>query len=95
MNIINDKMISESGMQRYEYSFEHELNIHLMKKDKYGSYCFYQDAQEVEYRNNKLREALEEIKKGDGAYDMDKLKHASNCIENMISIAEKALKEIK
>lgn len=40
-----------------------------------------------------LLEALIEISKGDGPYDMDKLKHASNCIENMKSIAEQAIKK--
>ena len=46
---------------------------------------------QIEAENKELRESLKEIIKGDGAYDMDRLKHASNCIENMKSIALKAL----
>ena len=38
-----------------------------------------------------LVEALEEIKKGEGAYSQDHLTHANNTIENMKSIAEEAL----
>lgn len=41
-----------------------------------------------------LLEALKEIAKGDGAYDTDKLKHGSNCIDNMKELAEQALKLI-
>ena len=36
---------------------------------------------------DEAREALKEIAKGEGAYDMDQLKHASNTIDNMKSIA--------
>ena len=43
------------------------------------------------YRNE-LLEALKEIAKGNGAYDMDKWKHAENCIENMKDIALTAIK---
>lgn len=41
--------------------------------------------------NKKLKEALLEISKGEGAYDMDRLKHASNTIETMKQIAITAL----
>ena len=39
--------------------------------------------------------ALEEIAKGEGAYSRDQLTHANNTIENMLSIAEKAIKKAK
>jgi len=41
---------------------------------------------------DKLREALEEIKLGRGAYDQDQFQHAVNTIESMKQIADKALK---
>jgi hypothetical protein len=37
--------------------------------------------------------ALEEIAKGEGAYNRDPLQHAMNCIDNMKSIAALALAE--
>ena len=40
-----------------------------------------------------LLKALKEIAKGEGPYDMDHLKHASNTIDNMKEIANKAIKE--
>ncbi|MBD3180757.1 hypothetical protein GF312_00595 [Candidatus Poribacteria bacterium] len=49
--------------------------------------------QELEDCVENLISALEEIKKGAGAYDMDKLKHASNTIENMKEIAETAIRQ--
>jgi len=39
-----------------------------------------------------MLEKLKEIAKGDGAYDMDQLKYAGNCIENMKSLALGAIK---
>lgn len=41
----------------------------------------------------RLKEALREIAKGEGAFSTDRLTHAQNCIENMIDIATDALKE--
>lgn len=38
-----------------------------------------------------MREALEEIAKGEGGYSLDPLKHAENTITNAIEIAQKAL----
>ena len=48
------------------------------------------------YRNSliekkKMKEALEEITKGEGRYDMDHLVHASNTIEDMRKLAKEAL----
>ena len=40
-----------------------------------------------------LLEALIEIAKGEGAFDFDRLIHANNTIENMKSIAQKAIKK--
>lgn len=39
-----------------------------------------------------LTEALEEISRGEGAYDMEPLKHAGNVIDNLVGIAKQALK---
>lgn len=49
----------------------------------------------LEAQNAELREALEEIQKGDGAYSENVLQHAANTIENMVDIATKALKRAK
>ncbi len=38
-----------------------------------------------------LQDALSEIKKGAGRFDLDRLKHAGNCIDNMKAIAVDAL----
>lgn len=40
-----------------------------------------------------LKEALEEIQKGEGAYDFNPANHAVNCINNMKSIATEALRQ--
>jgi len=40
-----------------------------------------------------MLEALKEISKGNGRYDMDKLKHASNTIEDMKELAISAIKK--
>ena len=41
----------------------------------------------------RLRAALAEIAKGEGAFSLDRFTHACNCIENMKSIAKSALRE--
>ena len=40
---------------------------------------------------SKLRQILEKITKGEGAYSRDHLTHASNCIESMKSLAKEGL----
>lgn len=45
--------------------------------------------------HDEMLEALTEISKGEGAYDMDKLKHASNTIENIKSIANNIIEKVK
>jgi len=42
-----------------------------------------------------LKEILEEIEKGEGAYSRDVLKHAENTIENMKTLATKGLGILK
>ncbi len=42
-----------------------------------------------------LLEALERIAKGEGAFSMDPLKHAENCIEDMKLIANLAIAKAK
>jgi len=39
----------------------------------------------------KVIELLEEIALGQGAYSMDKLRHAENCIKSMKNLAQEAL----
>ena len=39
-----------------------------------------------------IKQILEEIAKGEGAYDTDQLTHAGNCIQNMKQLANKGLK---
>jgi hypothetical protein len=41
--------------------------------------------------NQKLRDALKEIQKGEGRYHLDPLEFATNTIESMITIATLAL----
>jgi len=64
-----------------------------------GSICHITSWSE-EYANAKLiaaapdlLKALKEISLGNGAYDPDQLKHASNCIDNMKLLALEAIKK--
>jgi hypothetical protein len=45
--------------------------------------------------NEELINALQEIAKGEGAFNRDPLKHAENTIENMKTIARKALQKTR
>ena len=45
----------------------------------------------LEVNGPKLLEALKEIAKGEGKYNRDPLQHAENTIENMKTIANKAI----
>lgn len=49
---------------------------------------------ELEAQRDDLVKAMEEISKGEGAFDMDPLEHAANCINNMKGIAKHVLKAI-
>ena len=42
-----------------------------------------------------MREALQEITRGEGAFSRDPLKHAENTIESLMAIAEAALPKAK
>jgi len=74
-------------MSRYEYAKEETNN----DRD-----CIVSDitAREDLYISiiEQVKKALKEIQKGEGAYSLDPLTHAGNCIENMKDIAEQALK---
>ena len=48
---------------------------------------------DLEKENERLREALQEISKGEGAFNRDPLKHCSNTVEDMKAMAKAALKE--
>lgn len=41
--------------------------------------------------NQRLRQALEEIAKGEGPYSRDQLTHAGNVIDNLTTLAKQAL----
>lgn len=45
--------------------------------------------------NERLKTALLEIAKGEGAFSLDPLTHAQNCIEDMKRIAHEAIKTAK
>lgn len=47
--------------------------------------------EEADAEIERLRAALEEIAEGKGAYSMDPLEHAGNCIDDMKELARKAL----
>ena len=47
---------------------------------------------DAESENARLRAALEEIAKGEGAFSRDRLEHATNVIENAIELAKEALR---
>lgn len=48
----------------------------------------------IRKQRNDLLEALKEIAKGEGRYDMDQLKHASNTVEDMKNLALTAIKKL-
>ena len=52
-----------------------------------------EEANKLLAENKRLRAALEEIAKGEGAFSRDRLEHATNVIENAIDLAKQALKE--
>ncbi len=54
----------------------------------------WRECQRLKAEVERLREALDEIAKGEGPYSIDPITHASNCIEAMKAIANKAL-EVK
>ena len=47
----------------------------------------------LKFENERYRKALQEISKGEGRYDTDRLIHLENTLADMIEIAENALKE--
>ena len=62
-------------------------------KDKLTDYeMLKKDYLKVTTQNAAMLEALREIEKGEGAYSLDPLKHASNTVNNMKRIATKAIK---
>ncbi len=52
-----------------------------------------QELEQVKAENEKLREALIQIAKGEGRFSRDPLTHASNTIEDMKALADTALLE--
>jgi hypothetical protein len=54
--------------------------------------CIEKTLDKLQTENDKLKEALREIEKAEGAYSQDDLTFAQNTIMNMQSIATEALK---
>jgi len=65
----------------------------LFDGEPYHTGACYEVAK-LRVENEQLKLALKEIAKGEGAFSLDPLTHASNTIDNMKEIAEKALEEI-
>lgn len=53
------------------------------------------ELEKTKQQNVILMDAMKEIAKGEGAFSMDKLTHANNTIDNMMSIAKQALSQVK
>ena len=70
---------------------ETELN-EIEARAKSGN-CIFRSATVIALVDEvrRLRAALTEIEKGEGAFSLDRLTHASNCVENMKAIAKNAL----
>ncbi len=66
-------------------------NEHIEKEQADDAECAYCEIEDLQAERDRLREALEEINIGDGPYSMDPLKHAGNCISNMMELASHAL----
>lgn len=63
------------------------MNIDNMDKNQ-----FIQEVYKLSSINKQLVEALKEIVKCEGAYSQNQLEHAKNTIENLVNIAQQALK---
>jgi hypothetical protein len=57
--------------------------------------CAAAELAKLREKNSVLREALEEIAKGEGAFSRDPLTHAANCIDRAVATAKKVLEETK
>ena len=49
------------------------------------------ECEKIAAENKRLKAALTEITRGEGSFSSDPLTHASNTIDNLIEIAQKAL----
>ena len=79
---------------------QHEAACPLSQPSRYPNLSYQHgpcipraDADALRERIAKLEGALREIQKGEGAYSMDRLTHASNTIDSMKAIAAAALLE--
>lgn len=84
-----DKRIAELEGDAALRDFETLAASHGMLERRIGELASERTAAETEAA--KLREALEEIAIGRGAFSLDHLQHAKNCIENMKAVAIAAL----
>ena len=57
-------------------------------------HCFDYICTDCQEKLNELVEALEEIKKGEGRFSIDRLEHATNAVKDMQAIAHRALEKI-
>ena len=64
------------------------------KKSQYNPQPKNLNKMDTEEKNKIMLEALQDISKGEGRYDMDKLKHASNTIEDMKKLAFEAIEKV-
>ena len=85
----DDTLPNNSLMERVRFA--------LARKDKLRAIIEDSEARRTEERNaaeqevERLREALREIVKCEGAYSMDRLTHAHNTIEHLVQLATDAL----
>ena len=77
-------------------------NEHIHKGDRMKMYDHYESLKRIHEKTqiliaqrDELLEALEEIAKCEGPFSRDQLAHAGNVIENMASIAERAIEKVK
>ena len=59
--------------------------------DKLNTHCRREESEDASGEIDRLRAALTEISKGEGAFSRLPIEHAQNCIENMKQIALDAL----
>jgi hypothetical protein len=93
VQIYYDDHVKEGEMERVHGKM---ITVKRMGKQTYqeteAGWAYWYKADEVDAELARLREALEEIAKGEGPYNMDPLKHAENCIKYMVQTATEALK---
>jgi uncharacterized phage-associated protein len=57
--------------------------------------CMEEISAELDKLQNPMLETLKEIAKGQGRYAEDKLRHCANAVEDMMKLAEEAIKQVE